>query len=56
MRDKLIDRIYKIARLNDLQIMEDLRTKSNDQLIDLFAEVVIEQFINDELFPSSDEL
>lgn len=56
MRDKLIDRIYKIAQLNDLQIMEDLRTKSNDQLIDLFTEVVIEQFINDELFPGADEL
>ena len=40
MRDKLIERIHKLAQSTDLTIIEDLRQKSNDELISLFAEVV----------------
>lgn len=45
MRDKLINRIYKLAEATDLTIIEDLRQKSNDELISLFAEVVIEHHL-----------
>ena len=50
MRDKLINRIYKLAEATDLTIMEDLRHKSNDELISLFAEVVIEHYLFEDYF------
>jgi hypothetical protein len=45
MRDMLIDRIYQESRTADVQITEDLRTKSNSELLDIFAELVIEHYL-----------
>lgn len=45
MRDKLITRIYKLAEATDLNIEQDLRKLSNDELISLFAQVVIENYL-----------
>lgn len=45
MRDKLITRIYKLAEATDLNVEQDLKKLSNDELISLFAQVVIENYL-----------
>lgn len=48
MRDKLITRIYKLAEATDLNVEQDLKKLSNDELISLFAQVVIENYLFDQ--------
>jgi hypothetical protein len=47
MRDKLINRIQVLATECNLQVVEDLKTKSNDELLSLFAEIVLEAYLSD---------
>lgn len=45
MRDKLITRIYKLAEATDLNIEQDLKKLSNDELIGLFHRVAVENYL-----------
>lgn len=45
MRDKLITRIYKLAEATDLHVEQDLKKLSNDELIGLFHQVVVENYL-----------
>lgn len=45
MRDKLITRIYKLAEATDLHVEQDLKKLSNDELISLFHQVVVENYL-----------
>jgi len=47
MRDKLIDRIYRLSEEVGLDIFEDLKQKSNDELLSIFAELVLESYLSD---------
>lgn len=45
MRDKLITRIYKLAEATDLNVEQDLKKLSNDELISLFHQVAVENYL-----------
>ena len=45
MRDKLIDRIYKLAEYCGLHVMENLKEKSNDELLTIYGELIVEAHI-----------
>lgn len=45
MRDKLITRIYKLSEATALHVEQDLKKLSNSELIDLFAQVVVENYL-----------
>lgn len=47
MRDKLIDRIYRLSEEVGLGIFEDLKQKSNDELLSIFAELVLESYFSE---------
>lgn len=45
MRDKLITRIYKLAEATGLHVEQDLKKLSNDELISLFHQVAVENYV-----------
>ena len=47
MRDKLIDRIYRLSNEVGLEVCENLKQKSNDELLSIFAELVLESYLTD---------
>lgn len=44
MRNKLIDRIYSLADSLNSELTENLTNKSNEELLDLFAELIVESY------------
>ena len=44
MRNKLIDRIHSLADSLNSELTENLANKSNDELLDLFAELIVESY------------
>ena len=45
MREKLIARIYKLAEATDIHVEQDLKKLSSDELIDLFHQVAVENYL-----------
>lgn len=48
MRDKLIRRIEHLQQKLQVFVMEDLRTLSNEDLMDILEELAIEKFLQED--------
>lgn len=48
MRDKLIRRIEDLQQKLQVFVMEDLRTLSNEELMDILEELAIEKFLQED--------